>query len=198
LGPGARGVAVVPPDVGDDELERLHQAGVRGVRFMMLSGGVLPWAALDAVAARIAERGWHINLQINGHDLPERESTLRALPCALVIDHVGKFLSPVQPGSHGWLALRRLLDHGRCWIKLSAPYESSRVGPPDYVDVGPRVRELASRYPERCLWASNWPHPNVRPEPSNEALLTWARTQVNDPLTWRRMLVDNPADLYGF
>ena len=198
LGPGARGVAVVPPGVPDDELERLHQAGMRGVRFMMLAGGVLPWAALATTAARIAGWGWHINLQLNGHDLPLHEATLRDLPCRLVIDHIGKFLSPVQPGSDGLLALHRLLDGGRCWIKLSAPYESSRSGPPDYADVGWLVHELAERHPERCLWASNWPHPNIRPEPSNEALMAWAQAQTDDDATWRRMLVDNPARLYGF
>lgn len=198
LGPEARGVAVVPPDVSDDELERLHAAGIRGVRFMMLAGGVLPWAALETMALRIADWGWHIDLQLNGHDLPLYETLLADLRCRLVIDHIGKFLSSVQPDSPGWLALRRLLGGGRCWVKLAAPYESSRSGPPAYADVAPLVHELASGHPERCLWASNWPHPNIRPEPSSAALMAWARAQVADDAIWRRMLVDNPAALYGF
>lgn len=126
LGDGARGVAVVPPDVSDDELQRLHGAGIRGVRFMMLSGGVLPWSVLKDMSARIAPMGWNINLQLDGHTLPAHEAMLASLPSNLVIDHLGKFLAPVTPESEGFASLCRLLDGPRCWIKLSAPYESSR------------------------------------------------------------------------
>lgn len=196
LGPGARGVAVVPPDVADAEIERLHQAGMRGVRFMMLAGGLLPWAALEAMAARIAPWGWHINLQLSGHDLPLHEDMLRRLPCRLVIDHLGKFLGPLAPDSAGVLALHRLLDAGNCWVKLSAPYESSRSGAPDYADVAPLAQALATTFPERCLWASNWPHPNVNPVPSNAQLLAWALQRMGSAAG--RILVDNPAALYGF
>ncbi|MFY9511938.1 MAG: amidohydrolase family protein [Rubrivivax sp.] len=196
LGPGARGVAVVPASVGEAEIEHLHQAGVRGVRFMMLSGGVLPWAALEPLAARIAPWGWHIDLQLDGHDLPQHLPQLLALPCRLVIDHLGKFLRPVLPDSPGLLALEQLLDAGRCWIKLSAPYESSRRGPPDYDDVAPLAARLAQRFPERGLWASNWPHPNVQPRPAEQALLDWALQAIG--AARQRVLVDNPAELYGF
>jgi D-galactarolactone isomerase len=198
LGTGARGVAVVRPEVPDDELHRLHRAGIRGVRFMMLTGGVLPWASLDGLAARIAAFGWHIDLQLDGHQLPAHEAALVRLPCPLVIDHLGKFLGPVHPDSAGFLALCRLLDTGRCWIKLSAPYESSRSGPPDYADVAPLLSVLAERYPERCVWASNWPHPNVRPAPANEPLLAWALELIGGSDARRKILVDNPARLYGF
>lgn len=198
LGPGARGVAVVPPDVPQAELERLHQAGVRGVRFMMLPGGVLPWAALEPLAARIAPLGWNINLQLDGRDLPLHEAVLGSLPCRLVLDHIGKFLGPVTLDSAPVASLRRLLDTGNCWIKLSAPYESSRSGAPGYEDVAPLTRMLAANYAERGLWASNWPHPNVVPAPSNEALLAWAMEQMGGQANARRILVDNPADLYGF
>ena len=198
LGSGSRGVAVVRPDVSDDELERLDRAGIRGVRFMMLAGGVLPWSDLEAIAQRIAASGWHINLQLDGHELPLHEAVLSRLPCRLVIDHLGKFLGPVRPDSAGLLALRRLLDAGRCWIKLSAPYESSLDGPPHYADLVTLARELAASYPQRCLWASNWPHPNVTPTPDNAALLAWVMRQVGSEATRRGILVDNPAELYGF
>ena len=198
LGAGARGVAVIPPELPAAELQALHDAGMRGVRFMMLAGGVLPWSALEPIATRIAPLGWNINLQLDGHHLAQHEAVLQALPCKLVIDHLAKFLSPVTPESPGFLALRRLLDAGNTWIKLSAPYESSRGGPPDYGDVQWIPELLARAYPERCLWASNWPHPNVLPRPSCGDMLAWFLARVTDEATRHRVLVDNPAALYGF
>lgn len=198
LGPGARGVAVVQPEVNETELMRLDAAGMKGVRFMMLPGGVLPWSALEPLADRIARLGWNINLQLDGRELAVHEETLSQLPCRLVIDHLGKFLGPVTPESEGFLALRRLLDNGNCWVKLSAPYESSRIGPPTYEDVAWIPTLLARHYPERCLWASNWPHPNIKPQPRGEDLLVWFLARVQDEVARRRILVENPAELYGF
>src|SRR6185436_13936482 len=149
------------------------------------------WAR--ARAACIAPLGWHINLQLDGRDLPHFEARLRALPCPLVIDHLGKFLGTLATAADSVQSLHRLLDSGRCWIKLSAPYESSIEGPPDYADVAPLAGDLARRHPQRCLWASNWPHPNVRPQPDEAALLAWARDTVADDGTWQQMLVRNPA-----
>ena len=198
LGSQARGIAVVSTDVGDGELERLHGLGVRGVRFMMLPGGVLPWSSLEAIAARIAPLGWHIDLQIDGCDAPIHEATLMRLPGRLAIDHVGKFLQPVTTGSDSFLSMCRVLDTGKAWIKLSGPYETSRTGAPSYDDIAVLARSFAARYPERCLWASNWPHPNARPEPSNAGVYDWARRCVDNDAHWKKILVDNPAELYGF
>ncbi|MEP7300841.1 MAG: amidohydrolase family protein [Caldimonas sp.] len=198
LGAGARGIAVVAPEASDAELERLHAAGVRGVRFMMLAGGVLPWSSLERMAARIAPLGWHINLQIDGNEAPQHEAMLMRLPGRLAIDHVGKFLRPVPPDSDAFLALCRIIETGKAWIKLSGPYETSRVGPPGYDDVALLARTLAARFPERCLWASNWPHPNTRPVPVDADMLAWARSCVADEAHWKQVLVDNPAELYGF
>jgi D-galactarolactone isomerase len=198
LGPHSRGIVVVKPDVDDAELERMHEAGVRGVRFMMLAGGVLPWSSLEPIAARIAPLGWHINLQLDGCVIPQHESVLMRLPCPLVIDHIGKFLAPVSNESEAFASLCRVLDNGRTWIKISAPYETSLSGAPQYEDIAPRASALAQRYPRRCLWASNWPHPNTAPQPSNQALFDWARSCVGDDATWRRILVDNPGELYEF
>ncbi len=198
LGKDARAVVVVPPDVAAAELESLHGAGVRGVRYMMLPGGVLPWSGLESAAAAIAPLGWHIDLQLDGRELPQREGVLRRLPCRLVIDHVGRFMGPVRPDGDAVLALCRLLDAGRCWVKISAPYESSRSGPPGYDDIAWIARLVARRYPERCLWASNWPHPNQVPAPANAAMLDWGLGCIADTATQRKALVANPAELYGF
>jgi D-galactarolactone isomerase len=198
LGNGARGVAVVAPDTPEAELRSLHAAGIRGVRFMMLSGGVFGWDALPMLAERIAPLGWHINLQLDGHALPAHEALLRALPCRLVIDHLGKFLGGIPTQGDALSCLHRLLEAGNCWIKLSAPYESSRDGPPAYADAAALSASLARAHPQRGLWASNWPHPNVRPLPDEGDLLAWAWATFGDDTTRRRILVDNPTELYGF
>ena len=198
LGPETRAVVVVAPDVARAELESLHGFAARGVRYMMLPGGVLPWSGLERTAAAIAPLGWHIDLQLDGRELPLHEAMLARLPCRLVIDHVARFMGPVEPDSEPVRALCRLLDSGRCWIKISAPYESSRSGPPGYDDIAWIARLVARRYPERCLWASNWPHPDQNPAPSNAAMLDWGLAFFVDRAAQKQALVDNPAELYGF
>jgi len=198
LGADARAVAVVRPDVSDAELKRLTAAGVRGLRFFMLPGGVFTWDQLLPIAARVAAHGWHVQLQLDGRLLPEHEPVLARLPCHLVIDHNGKFLEPVTPAHPAFQCLLRLLDSERCWVKLSAPYETSKSGPPRYADVSVLARELVGRHPERCVWASNWPHPNRHPAPSNAAMLDLLLDWAPDEAVRNRILVENPARLYGF
>ncbi|MGH6945388.1 MAG: amidohydrolase family protein, partial [Geminicoccaceae bacterium] len=135
LGDQARAVVVVDRSVNDAALQRLTDAGARGIRFHMFPGGALPWEILEDMAARVHAFGWHVQLQCNGRGLPEREAMLRRLPGGLVIDHVGRFQDPVPPDHEAFRCLLRLLDGGRTWVKLSAPYESSKSGPPAYQDV---------------------------------------------------------------
>ena len=198
LGADARGVAIIRPDIGDAQLQELHEAGVRGVRYMMLGGGVLPWDTLEAMSARIAPLGWNINLQLDGRDLPQRWPVLARLASRLVIDHTGKFLEPVSPESEAFRTLEGLVESGRCWVKLSAPYETSREGPPRYEDVGRLARTLARKYPQRCLWATNWPHVNQSLIPSDQAMLDLLFDWAPDAATRQAILVNNPAELYGF
>lgn len=198
FGAQARGIVVIPPHTCEAELQRLHALGVRGVRYMMVFGGVLPWDTLETMAARIQPLGWHIDLQLDGRELPLYQERLARLPCDLVIDHNGKFLEPVAPEHAGFQSLLRLLDAGRCWVKLSAPYETSRSGPPGYEDVSVLARALVRAHAGRCLWASNWPHPNVRPAPSSAAMLDLLLHWADDEAIRRTILVDNPAQLYGY
>jgi D-galactarolactone isomerase len=198
LSPHARAVVVVPQDVSDAELERLTAAGARGLRFFMLPGGVFTWEQLLPLASRVAAYGWHVQLQLDGRLLPDHESVLKRLPCDLVIDHNGKFLEPVALANPAFQCLLRLLDSGRCWVKLSAPYETSKSGPPGYTDVSVLARELVARHPQRCVWASNWPHPNRNPAPSNADMLDLLLDWAPDEAVRNRILVDNPAKLYGF
>jgi D-galactarolactone isomerase len=200
LGRGAKGVAVVKPDVADAELERLTKAGMCAVRIMTLHGGMLGFDVMDAVAARVHPFGWHTNIQLDGRELPKYEAQIKRLPGKFVIDHTGKFLEPVAPEHEAFQSLLRLVDTGRCWVKLSAPYETSKTGAPKYEDVGRLAKALVKKAPERMLWASNWPHPSARkPAPPSDEdlldlLLDWAPVE-NDR---KRILVDNPAQLYGF
>jgi D-galactarolactone isomerase len=200
LGEAARAVVVVDQSADHAELEQLTKDGARGIRFHMFKGGVLPWEILEEMAARVHGYGWHVQLQCNGRELPEREALLRRLPGTLVIDHIGRFQHPVPPDHPAFRTLLGLLESGRVWIKLSAPYESSRSGPPRYEDVSILARELVKSAPERMLWATNWPHPGQSdPQARDDTLaldllLDWAP----DDATRDRILAENPAALYGF
>ncbi|MFQ5954762.1 MAG: amidohydrolase family protein [Kiloniellales bacterium] len=198
LGACALGVAVVDQTVTDDELARFTDAGIRGIRFFMLPGGALPWEILEPMAARSHDFGWHVQLQMDGRELHQREAVLRRLPGTLVVDHNGKFLEPVGTEHPGFRALLRLLDSGRCWVKVSAPYETSMEGPPAYGDVGALAKALIKAAPERMLWATNWPHPAAQDNPPDDAVLLDLLLDWADEPTRRRILVDNPAELYGF
>lgn len=199
LGDAARTVVVVDDGATDDDLGRLTEAGARGIRFHMLAGGVLPWELLEPMAARVHDFGWHVQLQMDGRDLAERETMLRRLPGDVVIDHTGKFLEPVGVDHPGFRSLLRLVEAGRTWVKLSAPYETSKEGPPYYMDVGRLARALIAQAPERVVWASNWPHPSAQDNPPDDAaLLDVLRYWADSDETANRILADNPAALYGF
>jgi len=200
LGEGAKGVGVVKADVKDAELERLTKAGIVAVRIMTLPGGMLHFDVMDQVVARVHPFGWHANIQLDGRNLPAYEAQIKRLPGKFVIDHTGKFLEPVETTSEPFKSLQRLVDTGRCWVKLSAPYETSKTGAPKYEDVSKLARALVKQAPERMLWASNWPHPgNRKPAPPDDQLMLdlladWAPSEKDR----RRILVDNPAELYGY
>jgi D-galactarolactone isomerase len=200
LGESARGVAVVDARVSDGELADLTRAGMRGVRFRMLEPPELPWELLETLAARVHAFGWHVQFQMDGRFLHEKESVLAGLPGPLVVEHLGKFLEPVGVDHPGFRALLRLIDRGRCWVKLSGAYMLSRTGPPDYEDIGRLARALVRHAPERMVWASNWPHPLAKEGamPDDAALLDLLLDWAPDAAMRRRILADNPATLYGF
>lgn len=199
LGGSARGVAVVGRNVADAELERLTAAGIRGIRFHMLPGGALPWDILETMAARVRAFGWHVQLQLDGRTLPEHQAMLRRLPGTLVIDHIGKFLNIVPVDHPGFRVLARLVESGRVYVKLSAPYEFSKAGPPAYDDAGELAKALIAIAPERMLWASNWPHPSAHGgKPDDAMLLDTLLHWAPDDAARRLILTENPARIYGF
>lgn len=200
LGKNAKGVGVVKPSVDDAELERLTRGGIVAQRIFQLPYGVIGFDQMDAVMARVRPFGWHANVQLDGRELPRYEGQIKRLQGRFVIDHVGKYLEPVPPEHEAFKSLLRLLDTGRCWVKLSAPYEVSKSGAPKYEDVGRLAKALVKHAPERMLWASNWPHPSAPkdaiPDDADllDVLLDWAPEEAMR----KRILVDNPAELYGF
>ena len=200
IGAGARGVGVVKPGVSDAEIERLAQGGIVAQRIFHLPNGAVSLAQMDEVMARVHPFGWHANIQLDGRELPQYEAQIARLPGKFVIDHTGKYLEPVAPDHAAFKALLRLVDTGRCWVKLSAPYETSRTGAPGYEDVARLAKALARHAPERMLWASNWPHPSAPQDavPDDADLLDLLLDWAPDEATRRRILVDNPAALYGF
>jgi D-galactarolactone isomerase len=198
LGGEARAVVVVDDTTTDAELARLTEAGARGARFHMLPGGAVGWDALRPVASRIAEHGWHVQLQLNGRDLVDHVGLLAELPTPLVIDHVGRYMPPVAPDDARFAALLSLLDGGRCWVKLSAPYESASDPTHRYAAVAELAEQLVERASHRLLWASNWPHPGQTEPPDLGDLRRLALDWLPDPDLRRRVLVDHPVELYGF
>jgi D-galactarolactone isomerase len=200
LGASAKAVAVVRADVADEEIERLTRAGAVAQRFFNFKNGTIPLSELDAVMARVHPFGWHANIQLDGRDLPLHEARIKRLPGRFVIDHVGKYLEPVLPDHDAFKSLLRLVDTGRCWVKLSAPYETSKRGAPHYEDVGALAKILVRAAPERMLWASNWPHPQEPRDamPDDAVLLDLLLEWAPDEAVRRKILVDNPAELYGF
>jgi D-galactarolactone isomerase len=200
MGAAACGIAIVAPDTGDEQLQRLHAAGVRGLRYMMLagSGGLMRWDDLADAAARVAPLGWTINLQFDGREMPQRKALLDSLPGKVVIDHIGRFVEPVPVTDPAFKALQAVLDREQRWVKLSGPYETSKSGPPDYADVSALARALAASHPERCLWASNWPHPNRQPLPEDAAMLALLNDWAPDARVREAILVANAAAAYAF
>jgi D-galactarolactone isomerase len=137
---------------------------------------------------------------MDGRELHTRAPLLQNLPCELVIEHIGKFFEPVGVDHAGFQALLRLLDSGRCWVKLSGAYMMSKSGPPLYEDIGVLAKALVKHAPDRMVWATNWPHPMATREaiPDDAQLLDLLLDWAPDESTRRRILVDNPDVLYGF
>jgi len=202
LGGEARGVAVVGPDVGETELDTLHRAGIRGIRFNLTMPGPLDLSALPGLAARIAPLGWHVQLNIPAGWLTDIAATLRALPVAVVFDHYGHLPFGRPEGEKGYAVIADLVQCGKAWVKLSAPYIETLDGPPAYRDAA----RLASRYtrlaPDRMVWGSDWPHPTVQAaggDPIDDrSMLALFREWCASDAVARQVLVHNPKALYGF
>jgi len=203
----ARGVATVGRDVTDAELRSLHEAGVRGTRFNFVKRLVdfTPREALADIAARVAPLGWHVVVYFEARDLPELWEFFTTLPTTVVVDHMGRpdVTQPVD-GPEFELFVRLMREHGNIWSKVSCPERLSVSGPPaldgerhPYRDVVPFARVLVETFPDRVLWGTDWPHPNLKDHMPDDGLLVDVVPQIAQaPDEQRRLLVDNPMRLY--
>lgn len=202
LGDSARGVAVVGADVAGAELDRLHARRVRGLRVNFVSPqswGTTTPDMLATLARKVERLGWHIQVFAQPEQIVAMQHLLASLPVPLVIDHMGRIDPADGPAGAAFGVLRRLLDAGNTWVKLSGVYMRSRAGAPGYGDAQALGRAFVQAAPERLVWGSDWPHTTEAPGTVNDADLldvldAWcAADAVAD-----RLLVDNPARLYGF
>jgi D-galactarolactone isomerase len=199
LGSTSRGVAAIQLDTTASELDRLRRHGVRGIRLYLIGETPTAPEQFELYARRIERLGWHIQVVANkGDALVAAEPAFRQLPCTLVIDHLGHINQPEGVRHPSMATLRRLIDGGRTYVKLSGPYISSRIGPPTYADIDPVATELVQAAPERVVWGTDWPHPTVttEPKPDDAAILDRLAVWAAGEATRRRILVDNPTRLY--
>jgi 2-pyrone-4,6-dicarboxylate lactonase len=198
-----RGVAVVDPAVADLELARLHARGVRGVRVNLVDvpgrkPGALMIDRLRTLARRVAPLGWHLELLLHVDEFPGLDDAFAGLSADVVIGHLGYMSAARGLDAPGFRALLRLLERGRCWVKLTGPYRISGAGLP-YPDVAPFARALAAARPDRLVWGSDWPHVMLKGAMPNDAeLLDLLEDWLPDEALRQRVLVDNPAQLYAF
>jgi len=201
MGPATtRGIAVVNTDVTDEELKQLNAAGVRGIRFnLAIPGGATNMDMVEPLAARVAVFGWHLQINATEEQILDAVDVWNRIPCQVVFDHLAHVPEPAGADHPVFGAVVELMKKGKAWVKLSAAYQESKVGPPTYSDSGAVVRAFVKAAPDRLVWGSNWPHPTEKhTKPDDALLLDLLAEWVPDEVTRNRILVDNPAKLYGF
>ncbi len=195
----ARAIVAVDNSVSDAELQRLHARGARGIRFNLLMRGGIGITDAECLAERIKGMGWHIEVMMDVSSDPELTERLGRLGVPVVFDHIGHIRPGTRTDDPGFQAMVRLVGDGGAWVKLSGAYRVTVEDRTPYADVGAHVRVLLEVNPQRCLWATDWPHPGINvPMPNDGALLDMLGYWARDAALRRRILVDNPADLYGF
>jgi 2-pyrone-4,6-dicarboxylate lactonase len=196
----ARGVASVDRNVTDADLRSMHEAGVRGTRFNFVRRLVdfTPREVLAEIASRIAPLGWHVVVYFEAQDLPELWDFFTTLPAAVVVDHMGRpdVTKPID-GSEFELFVKLLREHPNIWSKVSCPERLSKSGPPKYDDVVPFAKRIVETFPDRVLWGTDWPHPNMKSHmPDDGKLVDFLPRIATTPELQRKLLVDNPMRLY--
>ena len=199
-GDKARGIASVGPDISQAEIEAMDAAGVRGVRFNFVKRLVdaTPKEVFLSIADKIKPFGWHIVVYFEAADLEELVPFLEQLPTVIVVDHMGR--PDVKKGvDHP--DFKRFLDlmerNGNIWSKVTCPERLSVEGPPAYDDVVPFARAVVDRFPDRVLWGTDWPHPNMKSHmPDDGNLVDFIPKIARTPEQQRKLLIDNPMRLY--
>ena len=197
-----RGVAVVEETIDAATLERMHAAGIRGVRCNIVDiaedKGKLPLALLEGLAAKIRPLGWHVELLMHADEFPQMDRAFADFPVDIVLGHLGYLPARKGTADGGFQALLRLMRAGKAWVKLTGPYRISS-GPMPYDDTIPFARALLDAAPDRVLWGTDWPHVMLKGAmPNDGELCDLLAAWIPDEALRKRVLVDNPAVLYGF
>ena len=200
LGPAARGVAVVDTSVTDAELKRLDELGIRGIRFNLVQSGATTIDMIEPLSKRVDDLGWHIQIHMLGDQIVQIEDLLQRLPSPIVFDHMARIPQPAGVDHPAFAFVRKLLDSGRTWVKLSGAYMETKTGAPAYSDVASVAQAYVKTSPERMVWASDWPHPTEKADakPDDAILFDLLTDWAPGEAIRNRILVDNPAALYRF
>ncbi|MHB8772654.1 MAG: amidohydrolase family protein [Syntrophales bacterium] len=197
----ARGVVVVTPEITDQELKTMAAGGIRGIRFTLFdpSTAVTGFDMIEPLARRVNDLGWHVQLHLMADQIVEHEALIMRIATPIVFDHMGRLPQPQGTSHPAFRIIRKLIDRGKTWVKLSSIYQDTKIGPPTYADQSEVARAFLKAAPERMVWGSDWPHPTEKEQKPDDALLfdliaDWAP----DAALRQRLLVDNPAELYGF
>ncbi|MDG2376669.1 MAG: amidohydrolase family protein [Woeseiaceae bacterium] len=196
----ARGVATVSNDMSDEQLQALHDAGVRGARFNFVRRlvDVLPHNELLAIGERIQSMGWHLVIYIESQDLATLRCFLEGLPGTIVFDHMGRpDVSRDIYDNAFELFVQMLTENENMWTKVSCPDRLTLAGPPGYDDVVPFARHLVETFPDRVLWGTDWPHPNLKSHmPDDGKLVDYVLAIAVNERLQQQLLIDNPMRLY--
>jgi 2-pyrone-4,6-dicarboxylate lactonase len=195
-----RGTAIIDESYTEKDFERLHEGGIRAVRFNFVRhlGGRPELSFFQKTVQRIAPLGWHLILHLDAEDLSEFDALFRKVPIPMVIDHMGRVKAAAGLAQKPFKVLLEWMKHDKFWVKVCGPERVSSMGPP-FSDAVPFARALIEAAPERILWGTDWPHPNVgKHMPNDGDLVDLFAQMATTPALQKQILVDNPARLYGF
>lgn len=195
-----RGVCNASSEFSADDFKKLHDGGIRGVRFNFVKhlGGAPNLDKMWEIIDRVGDLPWHVELHFDAKDLMEYESVIDAIPLPVVIDHMGRI--PVADGLHQapfQSLLQKLRDSDKLWVKVSGSERISAAGPP-FIDAAPFGAACIEAAPDRCIWGTDWPHPNVKTMPNDADLVDIIPHMIPDADLQQKVLVENPAKLFGF
>lgn len=194
-----RGTAIIDETYGDKEFKRMHDGGIRGVRFNFVKhlGGRPDMDFFKRTVERVKAMDWHLVLHLDANDLIDFKDLFMKLPVPMVIDHMGRVKASDGLDQPPFKLLLEFMKNENCWVKVCGAERVSSKGPP-FTDAIPFAQALIRAAPERVLWGTDWPHPNVKWMPNDGDLMDLFATMVPEPSMQARILVDNPARLYDF
>ena len=194
-----RGTAIIDETYGERDFQRMHDGGIRGVRFNFVRhlGGRPDMVFFRRTVRRVKDMGWHLILHLDATDLAEFDELFKGIPVPMVIDHMGRVKAADGLEQPAFKVLLEWMKHDKFWVKICGPERVSSQGPP-FTDAVPFARKLIEAAPDRILWGTDWPHPNVKWMPNDGELVDLFAQMAPEADLQRQILVDNPARLYGF